>query len=158
MADTFTDEELQGDVDPDFTPDISQKEALEEVKRARRHSEFLKKRDEAFAQMKKYHDQPKKLWRIAYRWLMYSNPDARADINAIIEECRQVRETRANRFARSKDINMRYGMRIPRIVIETLEYVDPRIKEIETLDPAAAKKMYRDIEATFPEFRIPKQD
>lgn len=162
MADQFTDKELdkflEGEVDADFTPDISNEDALEEVNRARRHTEFLKKREEAFALMKKYENDPQKLWRIVYRWLMYTNPDARADVKAVIEECRQLRETRSNRFARSKDLNMRFGMRIPRIVLETLQYVDPRIEQMEIADPAAAKKIYRQLEVTFPEFRIPKQD
>lgn len=162
MADKFTDKELdkflEGEVDADFTPDISEQEALDEVNRARRHSSFLKKRDEAFALMQKYHDNPERLWRIAYRWLYYSNPDAKADIDAIIEECRQLRETRSTKFARSKELNMRFGMRIPRIVLETLQYIDPRIKELEVADPTAAKKIYRQLEKTFPEFRIPKQD
>lgn len=162
MADKFTDEELdkflEGEVDADFTPDISEADALEEVERARRHTEFLKKRDEAFALMKKYHSEPTKLWRIAYKWLMMSNPDARLDIEGIIRECKELRETRANKFARSEDIGLRYGMRIPRILLETLQYIDPRIAEIETQDPASAKKLYREIEATFPEFRIPKAD
>lgn len=162
MADQFTDAELdkflEGEVDADFTPDISEQEALDEVNRARRHNEFLKKREEAFALMKRYQHNPQKLWRIAYRWLMYSNPDARADVLAIIEECKQLRDTRANKFARSKDIGMRYGMRMPRIVLETLQYIDPRIQLMEVGDPAGAKKIYRELEAAFPEFRIPKQD
>lgn len=162
MADQFTDKELDefldGEVDADFTPDISDKDALEEVNRARRHTEFLKKREQAFELMKKYHDKPEKLWRVAYRWLMYTNPDARADVKAIIEECRQLRETRSTRFARSKDLNMRFGMRIPRIVLETLQYIDPRIEQMEIADPAQAKKLYRQLEKAFPEFSIPKQD
>lgn len=162
MADQFTDAELnkflEGEVDADFTPDISEQEALDEVERARRHTAFLKKRDEAFALMKKYHSEPTKLWQIAYQWLMISNPDAKADVEAVIEECRQLRETRANKFARSNDIGLRYGMRIPRIVLETLQYIDPRIEQIEIADPASAKKLYRQIEQTFPQFRIPKSD
>lgn len=162
MADKFTDAELdkflEGEVDADFTPDITEQEALDEVDRARRHNAFLKKRDEAFALMKKYHSEPTKLWRIAYQWLMISNPDARKDVEAIIEECRNLRDSRSNKFARSKDIGLRYGMRIPSIVLETLQYIDPRIEQIEVLDPAAAKKLYREIEATFPQFRIPKSD
>ena len=42
MADQFTDKELDaflsGDVDEDFTPDISEQQALDEVERARRHA------------------------------------------------------------------------------------------------------------------------
>ena len=162
MADQFTDKELDaflsGDVDEDFTPDISEQQALDEVERARRHAAFLKKRDQAFTLMKKYHSDPLKLWQIAYQWLMLSNPDAKADVEQVIEECRELRESRANKFARSKDIGLRYGMRIPKIVLETLQYIDPRIEQIELLDPAAAKKLYRQIEQVFPQFRIPKAD
>lgn len=162
MADQFTDAELdkflEGEVDADFTPDITEQEALDEVNRARRHTEFLKKREEAFKLMQKYHSDPAKLWQVAYKWLMISNPDARADIEAVIKECEEIRSTRANKFARSKDIGLRYGMRIPRIVLETLQYIDPRIEQIELQDPASGKKLYREIEAAFPQFRIPKSD
>lgn len=157
----FTEEEIAqatAQVDDDFTPDITDKEALDEVDRARRQAKWKKKRELAIEQMRRYQNQPVKLWQTMYQWLVDSNPDARKDIDGIIEECRQLRETRANKFARSKDIELRFGMRIPAIVLEAISLVDPRIREMETLDPSEAKKIYRQLEQAFPQFRIPKQD
>lgn len=156
MNNDFTDEELEGDIDADFTPDISEKEALAEVERAKRQVNISKQRDEAFNRMRRYQDNPVKLWQEAYRWLMESNPDARKDVEAIVEECRQLRETSYNKYSRSRDIQMRHGMRIPSIVLTTLTLVDPRIKEMEVLDPQEAKRVYRQLEEAFPQFRIPK--
>ena len=156
MDNDFTDEELAGDVDADFTPDISEKEALAELERAKRQVDINKQRDEAFNRMRRYQDNPIKLWQEAFNWLMESNPDARKDIEAVVEECRELRETAHNKYSRSSEIQMRHGMRIPSIVLTTLTLVDPRIKEMEVLDPQEAKRVYRQLEEAFPQFRIPK--
>lgn len=159
MDNDFTEEELKKlKVDEDFTPDISEKEAFEEVERARRQIDISKKRDVAFDRMRKYQDNPVKLWQEAYSWLMESNPDARKDVEAIVEECRELRETRANKFARTTETGLRFGMRIPSIVLTTLTLIDPRIKQMEVLDPQEAKRVYRQLEQAFPQFRIPKQN
>lgn len=161
MAQDFTDEEIKkygAEVDEDFTPDISEKDALKEVERAKRQVKISKRRDEAFELMRRYQDNPIKLWQTAYDWLMESNADARRDVQAIVEECRQLRETSYNKYSRSKDIEMRHGMRIPHIVITTLTLIDPRIKDMEVLDPQEAKRVYRQLEQAFPQFRIPKTD
>ena len=156
MDNDFTDEELAGDVDADFTPDISEKEALAELERAKRQVDINKQRDEAFNRMRRYQDNPIKLWQEAFNWLMESNPDARKDIEAVVEECRELRETAHNKYSRSSELQMRHGMRIPSIVLTTLTLVDPRIKEMEVLDPQEAKRVYRQLEEAFPQFRIPK--
>ena len=156
MDNDFTDEELAGDVDADFTPDISEKEALAELERAKRQVDINKQRDEAFNRMRRYQDNPIKLWQEAFNWLMESNPDARKDIEAVVEECRELRETAHNKYSRSSEIQMRHGMRIPSIVLTTLTLVDPRIKEMEVLDPQEAKRVYRQLEEAFPQFRVPK--
>ena len=156
MDNDFTDEELAGDVDADFTPDISEKEALAELERAKRQVDINKQRDEAFNRMRRYQDNPIKLWQEAFNWLMESNPDARKDIEAVVEECRELRETAHNKYSRSSEIQMRHGMRIPSIVLTTLILVDPRIKEMEVLDPQEAKRVYRQLEEAFPQFRVPK--
>ena len=158
MDNDFTDKELQGDIDADFTPDISEKEALAELQRAKRQVDISKQRDEAFNRMRRYQDNPVKLWQEAFNWLMESNPDARKDVEAIVEECRQLRETAHNKYSRSKEIQMRHGMRIPSIVMTTLTLIDPRIKEMEVLDQQEAKRVYRQLEEAFPQFRIPKAD
>lgn len=159
MAQDFTNEEIKkygAEVDEDFTPDISEKEALAEVERAKRQVDISKQRDEAFNRMRRYQDNPVKLWQEAYNWLIESNPDARKDIEAIVEECRELRETAHNKYSRSNELQMRHGMRIPSIVMTTLTLVDPRIKEMEVLDPQEAKRVYRQLEEVFPQFRIPK--
>lgn len=158
MNNDFTNEELKGDIDEDFTPDITEKQAMEEVNRARRQIDISKQRDEAFNRMRKYQDNPVKLWQEAYNWLMESNSDAKADVDGIVEECRQLRETSHNKYARSGEIKMRHGMRIPSIVLTTITLIDPRIKEMEVLDPQEAKRLYRQLEEAFPQFRIPKSN
>lgn len=156
----YSDEEIKkyDKVDEDFTPDISEKEAFEEVQRATRQVDIDKKRDEAFKRIKRHQNNPIKLWQEAYNWLIESNPDAKKDIDVIIEECRELRETSHNKYARSNDLNMRHGMRIPAIVITTLSLIDTRIKEMEVLDEDEAAKVYRQLEKAFPQFKIPRAD
>lgn len=160
MADEWSDEEIKqlgAEVDEDFTPDISEEEALAEVNKARNRADFRERQLEVVAEMKKHHANPVKLWQLAYDWLMESNPDARADVQAIIQECEDIRNTRANKFASAKDTNLRWGMRMPEIVLDALMLVDPRIKDTELLDPEEQKKIYRMMADAFPQFRIPKQ-
>lgn len=156
----YSDEEIKkyDKVDEDFTPDISEEEAFKEVQRATRQVDIDKKRDEAFKRIKRHQNNPIKLWQEAYNWLIESNPDAKKDIDVIIEECRELRETSHNKYARGKDLNMRHGMRIPVIVITTLSLIDTRIKEMEVLDEDEASKVYRQLEKAFPQFKIPKTD
>lgn len=160
MADVWSDEEiakLGAEVDEDFTPDISEEEALAEVNKAKARIDFKKRQAEVIADMKKHAINPVKLWQIAYDWLMESNPEARADVQAIIQECEDIRNTRKNKHAAADGINLKWGMRMPEIVLDTLMLVDPRIKDTELLDPEAQKRIYRMMYDAFPQFRIPKQ-
>jgi len=161
MADTFSDEEIKqlgAEIDEDFTPDISEEEAMAEVNKARQRISFKERQAEVIAEMRKHNGNPKKLWQLAYDWLMESNPEARADVKAIIRECEEIRNTRANKHASSGgELNLRWGMRIPEIVLDTLTLVDPRIRDTELLDPDEQKKIYNQMAEVFPQFRIPKQ-
>lgn len=159
MAD-FTNKELKqySEVDEDFTPDISEEESMQMINEARGAISFNKNREVIIAKLLKANDRPEKKWQLIYDWLMKTNPAARKDVNAVIKECKDLRESRANKYARADAIGMRYGMRIPAIVLNSITLVDPRIREMEILSPEDAKKVYRQIEEVFPQFKIPRQD
>jgi len=161
MADDFSDKEiaeLAAEDTPEFVEDLTEQEAMDEVNKARSRIDLKKRQGEVFAEMKAAEGNPIKLWHLAYDWLMESNADARADVKAIIEECRHLRDTRATKFARTEDIGLRWGMRLPEIVLNTLGLIDPRIHEMEALSPEDARGLYRELEREFPQFRIPKLD
>lgn len=159
MAD-WSDEEIKqlgAEVDEDFTPDISEEQALEEVNQAINSIEFKKKQAAVIEDMRKHHDNPKKLWKLTYDWMMETNPQARADVQAIIQDCIDIRNTRSNKHAAMDGMNMRWGLRMPEVVLNALMLVDPRIRDTELLDPDEQKKIYREMMEVFPQFRIPKQ-
>lgn len=157
MAD-FTEKELMGGEDNNDFSGVSDKEAMQLLNEAVITVDWEKERAKVVDEMRASADNPEKLWRIAYEWMMKTNPVAKAEVEAVIAECKDIRDSRANEFARMKTTGMRYGMRLPAVLMKMLTYVDTRINEIESLDPENAKKLYRQIERAFPQFRIPRND
>ena len=158
MANDFTEKELMGGEDNNDFSGVSDKEAMQLLNEAVITVDWEKERAKVVDEMRAAADNPEKLWRIAYEWMMKTNPVAKAEVEAVIAEGKEIRDSRANEFARMKNTGMRYGMRLPAVLMKMLTYVDTRINEIESLDPENAKKLYRQIERAFPQFRIPRND
>lgn len=158
MANDFTNKELMGGEDGNDFSGVSDKEAMQLLNEAITTVDWEKERAKVLDKMRAAANNPEKLWQIAYDWMMKTNPVAKAEVEAIINECKDIRDSRSNEFARMKNTGMRYGMRLPSVLLKMLTYVDPQINEIEALDPENAKKLYRRIEKAFPQFRIPRND
>ena len=159
MNNDFSAEEINrlgNQEDGDFTPDISEKQALVMVNQARHMAAWKKKRAKVIEELQKYEGKPEKRWQLVYDWLMKSNPQARYAVNLVIKECEELRQTRSNRFAQAENMALRFGMRIPQVVLDTITLVDPRIRQMELLSAEDAKKVYRQLERAFPQFRIPR--
>ena len=158
MAKDFTEKELWGGEDDNNFSGVSDKDAMQLLNEARFNIDWEKERELYLDKMRAAADNPEKLWLIAYDWMMKTNPQAKLEVDSIIEECKSLRENRKNEFARMDKTGIRYGLRLPAILLKMLCVVDPRINELESQAPDLAKKLYRRIEAVFPQFRIPRND
>lgn len=132
--------------------DISYKEAMLEVKKAKARLNTKKKMKD-FSKTLDARSQADR-WRAMYNFLYNYNAAAKRDIRDFNTDCERIKREQKNWNATSK--GLQYGLRMPQILWDALSLVDDDIRDFDKLDTEKQKRIYRKLGQVFPVYWMPR--